>query len=81
VAKQLAAAYNNTSHTSILPGNFFTKNDIIPRPSYSPDLAPATFLFPQLKIKGCHFVTVGVNKAESKAVLNTHTELDLQDAF
>jgi transposase len=56
---------------------------VIPHPPYSPDLASATFLFPQLKIKlkGPHFDTVEVIESESQAVLNTLTEHNFQDAF
>jgi hypothetical protein len=35
----------------------------------------------KIKIKGCHFDTIGVIEAESQAVLNTLTEHDFQDAF
>jgi hypothetical protein len=44
---------------------------------------PYFSLFPQLKIKlkGRHFDTIEVIKAESQAVLNTFTEYDFQDAF
>jgi hypothetical protein len=40
-------------------------------------------LFPKLKIKlkGCHFYTTEVIKAESQAVLNTFKERDFQDEF
>jgi hypothetical protein len=43
--------------------------------------APATFLFPRLKIKlkGCHFEAVEVIDVESQAELNAHTEHDFQD--
>jgi hypothetical protein len=42
-----------------------------------------TFLFPKLKIKlkGHHFDTFEVIKAESQVVLNTLGEHDFQDAF
>jgi hypothetical protein len=44
---------------------------------------PYLSLFPKLKIKlkGQHFDTAELIKAESQAVLNTITEHDLQDAF
>jgi hypothetical protein len=35
----------------------------------------------KIKLKGCHFDTTGVIEAESKAVLNTVTGHDFQDAF
>jgi hypothetical protein len=53
-------------------------------PLYSPDLAPCDFsLFPQVKIKlkGRHFDTIEVIKAESQAVLDMLTEQDFQDSF
>jgi hypothetical protein len=55
---------------------------VIPHPPSSPDLAPCDFSVPQLKIKlkGCHFDTTEVNKAESQAVLNTRSNHDFQEA-
>jgi hypothetical protein len=49
---------------------------VIPHPPYFS-------LFPRLKIKlkGCHFDTTEMIKAESQVVLNTLTEHDFQDAF
>jgi hypothetical protein len=35
----------------------------------------------KIKLKGRHFVTIDVIKAESQAELNTLTEHDFQDAF
>jgi hypothetical protein len=35
----------------------------------------------KIKLKGCHFDTIEVIEAESKAVLNTLTEHDFLDAF
>jgi hypothetical protein len=35
----------------------------------------------KIKLKGCHFDTTGVIEAVLKAVLNTLTEHDFQDAF
>jgi hypothetical protein len=42
-----------------------------------------TVLFPQLKtkLKGCHFDTTAVIKAESQVLLNTLTECNFQDAL
>jgi hypothetical protein len=55
-----------------------TKNNTtdVPHPPYFS-------LFPRLKInlKGCHFDTNEITEAESRAVLNTLTEHDFQDAF
>jgi hypothetical protein len=55
-----------------------SKNNItiIHHPPYFPP-------FPQLKtdLKGHHFDTIEVTKAESKAVLNTLTEHNFQDEF
>jgi hypothetical protein len=44
---------------------------------------PYFSLFPQfsIKLKGCHFDTVEVIKAELQMVLNTLAEHDFQDAF
>jgi hypothetical protein len=49
---------------------------VVPHPPYFS-------LFPQLniKLKGRHFDTIEVIKAESQAVLNTLTEHNLQDGF
>jgi hypothetical protein len=35
----------------------------------------------KIKLKGSHFDTIEVIKAESQAVLNTLTKYDFQDAF
>jgi hypothetical protein len=52
---------------------------VVPHTPYSSHLAPCDFL--KIKLKGRHFDTVEVIKAESQAVLNTHTEHNFQDAF
>jgi hypothetical protein len=57
---------------------------VIPYPPYLPDLAPCNFSpFPRLKIKlkGRHFDTTEVIRAESQAVLNILPEYDIQDAL
>jgi hypothetical protein len=77
--------YNTPSAISIFTREFVTKNNmtVIPHLPYFPDLAPATFLFPRLKIKlkGHHFDNSWVTEAESQAVLNPLTEHDFQDVF
>jgi flavin reductase (DIM6/NTAB) family NADH-FMN oxidoreductase RutF len=73
-----------TMHCLPSPGNFITKNvNVVPHSSFLPDFNPATFLFPQLKLKlkGCHFDTTDVVEAEGQAVLNTPTKDNFQDAF
>jgi hypothetical protein len=35
----------------------------------------------KIRLKGYHFDTIEVIEAESQAVLNTHTEHDIWDAF
>jgi transposase len=64
---------------------FFAKNKmaVVPRPLYSPDLAPCDFfLFPKMKIKlkGRIFDTVEEIQAETQTVLNTLTKKYFQDA-
>jgi hypothetical protein len=61
----------------LLPGNVSPKSlTVVPQPPY-------VSLFPRLKIKmkGRHFDTIEVIKEESRAVLNTLTEHDFQDAI
>jgi transposase len=55
---------NALSHTSVLAKN---KIAVIPRPPYSPDLAPCDiflFLKMKLKLKGCRFDTSEEIQAE-----------------
>jgi hypothetical protein len=70
---------------SFFNSEFFTKNNRLSHPHCLTSLTwpPATFLFPQLKIKleGSHFDTNEVTEAESQAVLNTLTEQDFLDTF
>ena len=56
---------------------------VVPRPPYSPDLAPSDFLFPELKmkLKGRRFQTLEEIQAQSQAVLNTLRENDFQECF
>ena len=66
------------NHTSMLVRDFFAKNKavIMPKPLYSPDLAPAGFfLFPNLKppMNGKRFATIAEMKENSK--------LDLSENF
>jgi hypothetical protein len=67
------------------PGNFWPKTTWLLSPTHHTHLpcTLVTFLFPWLKIKlkGRHFGTTEVNKAESYVVLNTLLEPDLKDAF
>jgi hypothetical protein len=56
------------SNTSLFTKEFLTKNNTTLAHSHP------TFLFPQLK--GCHFDTTEVMKAELQAVLNSLTEHD-----
>ena len=52
----------------------------VPRPSYSPDLAPCDFwLFP--KLRGCRFETIEEMKEAVTKVIDTLTQEDLHGAF
>jgi hypothetical protein len=67
-------------------GIFFPKNNmtVITHPPDLPDLASCDFsLFPRLmiKLKGYHFDTTEVIKAESQAMFNALTEHNFLDAF
>jgi hypothetical protein len=76
----------NHINTPFFTREFFTKNNmtVVLHPPYSPDLAPCNIsLLPQLKIKlkGHHFDTAEVIKAEPQAVLKTVTDHDFQHAL
>jgi hypothetical protein len=75
---------NAPFHISIFTREFFTKNNmtVVPHPSFfslflrlktRPQLAPLCYYH--------HFYTTEAIEAESRAVLNTLTENDSQDAF
>ena len=52
----------------------------VPRPSYSPDLAPCDFwLFP--KLRGCRFETIEELKEAVMKAIDTLTQEDFQGAF
>jgi hypothetical protein len=74
---KLLGTKNRPSHL-FSPGNFFTKTNmaVIFNSSYF-------FLFPRLKIKlkGHHFDTIKLIKAESQGMLNTLIWHNFQDAF
>jgi hypothetical protein len=77
--KELAVASRQLtiSHFHFYRGIFDKTNmTVVPHPQYFS-------LFPQLKIKlkGRHFDTIEMIKAESQAVMNTLTDHDFQDAF
>jgi transposase len=77
---------NAPAHTSLKTTEFVTNSNmvIIPRPLYSPDLAPCDFaLFPKLKmkLKGRRFETVSDIQRESQAVLDSIKEIDFYCAF
>jgi hypothetical protein len=65
---------NSPSHTSFFTREYLTKTKMT-----VVFHAPYFSLFTRLK--GRSFDTIGVMQAESQAMLNTHTEYDLQDAF
>jgi transposase len=56
---------------------------VVPQPPYSPDLAPADFLFPKLKstLKGRQFQTVEEIKENSLQDLRAIPQNTFQDAF
>jgi hypothetical protein len=65
---------------------FVTNNNffIVPRPPYSPDLAPCDFaFFPtfKMKLKGRRFETLSDVQRKSQAALNTIKENDFHVAF
>ena len=67
---------NAPVHNSILVTDYLTKMGIktVPRPPYSPDLAPCDFwLFP--KLRGCHHETIEMKEAVIK-VIDTLTQED-----
>ena len=69
-------------HNSILVTNYLTKMDIktVPRPPYSPDLAPCDFcLFP--KLTGCRYETIEKMKETVTKVIDTPIKEDVQGAF
>jgi transposase len=75
---------NAPAHTSLK--KFVTNNNmvIVPRPPYSPDLAPCDFaLFPKfkMKLKGRRFVTVSDIQRESQAVFDSIKDNDFHGAF
>jgi hypothetical protein len=78
--KRTGCCITTTHHLTLpfSPGNFFTKNNmtVFPHPSHF-------FLFfrVKIKLKGSHFHTTEVTKAESQAVLNTFTDHDFQDGI
>ena len=52
----------------------------VPRPPYSPDLAPADFcLFP--KLRGCRYETIEEMKAAARKVIDTLTQENFHGAF
>jgi hypothetical protein len=67
------------------PGNFLPKTTLLLSPNQPTHLTwpPATFLFPQLKmkLKGCRSDTIEVTEAESQVVLNTLTENNFRDTL
>ena len=60
------------------------QTSVVPRPPYSPDLAPADFfLFPKLKttLKGRHFQSIDEIQENAIRELRAITESEFQDAF
>jgi transposase len=55
----------------------------LPHPPYSPDLAPADFLFPKMKmqLKGHRFHSVADIQRESQKVMDSLTQNDFEAAF
>ena len=77
---------NATAHTALSIREFLVKINIpvLPRPPYSPDLAPCDFyLFPKLKskLKGHHFRTMENIQKNVTDELNTLTENDFRYCY
>ena len=77
---------NAPVHNSILVTDYLTKMGIktVPRPPYSPDLAPCDFwLFPKLKekLRGCLYETIEETKESVTKVIDTLTQEDFHGAF
>ena len=73
---------NAPVHNSILVTDYLTKMGIktLPRPPYSPDLAPCDFLlFP--KLTGCRYETIEEMKEAVMKVIDTLTQEDFRGAF
>jgi len=77
---------NAPAHTSLVVGEFLTKNNmtIVLHPAYSPDPAPCDFyMLPKmiLRLKGRRFLSTEEIQAESQQVLNTPTRADFNECF
>ncbi|UYV70083.1 hypothetical protein LAZ67_7001725 [Cordylochernes scorpioides] len=77
---------NASAHTSLLVRDFFAKNNtlMMPRPPYSPDLAPCDFfLFPKLKrpMKGRRYARLDEIKTASKEELKKILKNDFLKCF
>ena len=73
---------NAPVHNSIVVTDYLTKMRIkvVPRPPYSPDLAPCDFwLFP--KLRGCRYETIEEMKEVVIKVIDTFTQEDFHGAF
>ena len=77
---------NAPSHTALVLRDHFAKNSthIVPKPPYSPDLAPCDFcLFLKLKrlLRGHRFDTIEETQAESKKALKAIPEIEFNKCF
>jgi transposase len=77
---------NAPAHTSVILGEFLTKNNMtsVPHPAYSPDLAPCNFyVFSKMKprLNGRRFVSIEEIQAESQQVLNMLTPEEFNECF
>ena len=73
---------NALVHNSMLVTDYLTKMGIntVPRPPYSPDLAPCDFcLFP--KLRGCRYETIEEMKEAVTKVIDTLTKEDFHGSF
>ena len=73
---------NAPVHNSIIVTDYLTKIGIkkVPRPPYSPDLAPCDFwLFP--KLRGCRYETIEETKEAVTKVIDTLTQEDFYGAL
>ena len=82
LGKRLALFKSGQWHNSILVTDYLTKMGIktVPRPPYSPDLAPYDFwLLP--KLRGCRYETIEEMKEAVTKVIDTLTPEDFHGAF
>ena len=75
---------NAPAQTSLLIREFLAKNNTMPQPPYSPDMAPCHFfLFPKIKrtLKGRRFTAIDDIKSASLKELKAITKIEFQKCF